>query len=69
MKLKEGFEFIDSIEELAAMPSIALDIMGMLNDPGARVNDIVEKVQLDQAMISYILKSCNSPLYGIRSEV
>lgn len=69
MKLKEGFEFIDSIEELSAMPSIALDIMGMLNDPSSSVHSIVEKVQLDQAMISYILKSCNSALYGIRTEV
>lgn len=69
MNLKEGFEFIDSIEELSAMPAIALDVMAMLNDPTSSVHNIVEKVQLDQAMISYILKSCNSALYGIRSEV
>lgn len=69
MKLKEGFEFIDGIEELSAMPSIALDLMGMLNDATSSVREIVEKVKLDQAMISYILKTCNSPLYGIRTEV
>jgi len=69
MNLKEGFEFIDSIEELSAMPAIALDIMGMLNDPGASVKEIVVKVRLDQAMVSYILKNCNSPYYGIRQEI
>jgi putative nucleotidyltransferase with HDIG domain len=69
MNLKEGFEFIDKIEELSAMPAIALDIMGMLNDPSSAVKDIVAKVRLDQAMVSYILKHCNSPFYGIRQEV
>jgi putative nucleotidyltransferase with HDIG domain len=69
MKLKEGYEFIDRIEELSAMPSIALDLMGMLNEPGSSVRTIVEKVQLDQAMISYILKTCNSPLFGVRTQV
>ena len=69
MKLKEGYEFIDRIEELSAMPSIALDLMGMLNEPGSSVRTIVEKVQLDQAMVSYILKTCNSPLFGVRTQV
>ncbi|MCP5051424.1 MAG: HDOD domain-containing protein [bacterium] len=69
MNLKEGFTFIDNIEELSAMPAIALDVMGMLNDPNSRVKNIVEKVRLDQAMVSYIIKHCNSPFYGIRSEV
>lgn len=69
MNLKEGFEFIDKIEELSAMPAIALDVMAMLNDPSSSVHSIVEKVQLDQAMISYILKNCNSALYGVRTQI
>ncbi|MCP4156078.1 MAG: HDOD domain-containing protein [bacterium] len=69
MKLEEGLKFVENIEELSAMPSIALDLMSMLNDPSSTVKFIVEKVKLDQALISYILKNCNSPLYGIRNEV
>ncbi len=69
MTLKHGFEFIDKIEELSAMPSIALDLMSMLNDPTSSVKTIVEKIRLDPAMITYTLKSCNSPLYGVRNEV
>lgn len=69
MNLKEGIAFIDKIEELSAMPAIALDVMAMLNDASSSVKEIVEKVRLDQAMVSYVLKTCNSPLYGVRSEV
>lgn len=69
MNLKEGLEFIDSIEELSAMPAIALDVMAMVNDMTTSVNDIAQKVRLDQAMVSFILKACNSPLYGVRQEV
>ncbi|MCP4215372.1 MAG: HDOD domain-containing protein, partial [bacterium] len=69
MNLEKDFKFIDKIEELAAMPSIALDLMAMLNDPSSSVTNIVDRVKLDQAMISYILKNCNSPLYGVRNEV
>jgi len=69
MNLKEGIAFIDKIEELSAMPALALDIMSMLNDPSSAVTEIVNKIRLDQAMVSFILKNCNSPLYGIRTEV
>jgi putative nucleotidyltransferase with HDIG domain len=69
MNLKEGLKFIDSIEELSAMPGIALDTMAMLNDPRVSVKEIVDKVMLDQAMVSFILKNCNSPFYGIRTEI
>lgn len=69
MNLQEGLNYIDNIEDLSAMPSIALDLMALLNDPTSTLKMIVDKVQLDQAMISYILKNCNSPLYGVRTEV
>lgn len=69
MNLKEGFEFIDRIEDLSAMPAIAMDIMGMLNDSSASVKAIVDKVRLDQAMVSYILKHCNSAFYGVKQEI
>lgn len=69
MNLKEGFTFIDNIEDLSAMPSLALDVMAMLNDSTSTVNNIVDKLKLDQAMVSSILRTCNSPLYGIRTEV
>jgi putative nucleotidyltransferase with HDIG domain len=69
MILKERLKFIDKIEELSAMPGIALDVMGMLNDSSSALKQIVEKVMLDQAMVSFILKACNSPLYGLLDEV
>lgn len=61
--------FIDDIKELAAIPSLALDLMAMLNDSTTPVNDIIEKIKLDQGMVSFLIKCCNSPLFGIRREV
>lgn len=69
MELKEGIDFISKIEALSAMPAIALDVMGMLNDSATTVKDIVDKVMLDQAMVSFVLKGCNSPFFGIRTEI
>jgi putative nucleotidyltransferase with HDIG domain len=67
--LKEGLAFIEKIDALSAMPSIAMDVMGMLNDPSVSVKEITDKIRLDPAMVAFVLKNCNSPLYGIRSEV
>lgn len=65
----EGIAIINKVGDLSAMPAIAMDVMGMLNDPSSTVKGIVDKIRLDQAMVSYILRNCNSPLYGIRTEV
>jgi len=67
--INEGLKFIEKIDDLSALPSIAMDIMGMLNDPSSSVKEIVSKISLDQAMVSYVMKNCNSALYGVRTEV
>jgi len=35
-EIKRRFIFIDRIEDLSAMPSLAMDVMAMLNDPAQR---------------------------------
>lgn len=61
--------FIDAIEELSAVPTLAMDVMAMLNDPTINVKQIVQKIELDTGMAAFILKYCNSPLLGVRTEV
>ncbi len=62
-------KFIGSIEELGAMPSIALDVMGLINDTGSTVDDIVKRLRLDEALVAYILKFCNSAAFGMKREI
>lgn len=62
-------EFIGSIEELGAMPSIALDVMGLVNDTNSTVSDIVTRIRLDEALVAYILKFCNSAAFGMKREI
>ncbi|MCP4221439.1 MAG: HDOD domain-containing protein [bacterium] len=61
--------FIDRIEELTAMSTVALDLMAMLNSPSTTLSDITSKVKLDPAITAYILKYCNSPFLGLRSHI
>jgi putative nucleotidyltransferase with HDIG domain len=69
MLKEKDLSFIDKIDEISSVPSIILDLMSMLNDSSANINTIVEKIKLDPGMVSFVLKTCNSPLYGIRNKV
>ncbi len=62
-------EIIAKVEEINAMPRITLDVMGLLNEPGTTISDITNKVKLDEALVAFILRNCNSPLYAIKSEI
>ncbi len=62
-------EIIEQVEEINAMPRIALDLLGMINEPGITISELTKKIKLDEALIAYILRNCNSPLYGIKTEI
>jgi putative nucleotidyltransferase with HDIG domain len=62
-------DVIDGIEELQSLPTLALDVMAMLNDPSVSVKEVAGKIILDQSLVSFILKQCNSPLYGIKEKI
>ncbi len=62
-------EIISNLEETNAMPKISLDLMGLINDPGTTILEVSKKVKLDEALAAFILKNCNSPLYGIKNEI
>jgi len=69
MDTNQIIEKLNALDELTAMPNIAMDLMAMLNDPSSLVKDIVQKIKLDEALTIFVLKSCNSALYGIRKEI
>ena len=61
--------FIDKIEELKAIPPLVIDLMTLLNDSSIPIYIIEEKIKLDPAITSYLLKQCNSPLLGFRTPI
>lgn len=62
-------EIIAKVDEISAMPNITLDLMGLINESGTSISDLEKKVKSDEALAAFILKNCNSPLYGIKSEI
>ncbi len=62
-------EIISQVDDINAMPGITLDIMGLLNERGTTIMDLTKKIKTDEALAAFILKNCNSPLYGIKSEI
>lgn len=55
----------EQLHNLSAMPLVILDLMAMVNDPASSVRHIEEKIKTDQALVAYLLKSVNSPFYGL----
>lgn len=69
MTAKRDLSFIDNIRELSAMPKISTDLMTMFQDTSRSWKDIAEKIKLDPALALFILKTSNSPFYGIKHEI
>lgn len=60
---------IDKLEEFTGLPSLVLDLMGLISEPGTTTQDLVNRLELDEALAAYLLKQCNSAAYGIREEI
>lgn len=69
MKTKGDLSFIDGIEELRAIPSLITEVTAMLNAPYFDTKAIAEKIKLDPAMATFILKFCNSPFLGLKAPI
>ncbi len=69
MEEKVDRGLIRGIEEFSAIPSIALNTMGLLNNPAITIKEIINQIKLDVALVAFILKNCNSFLFGLKQEV
>ena len=65
----QDLSFIDDIKSLSTMPAIIVDLLALLNDSTTQTKQIDSKLKLDPGIVAYLLKCCNSPLFGIRKEV
>ncbi len=60
---------LHQIQELATLPTVALKILKLLEDPNVNVNDIARLIETDVAISVKIIRVANSPIYGLRNEV
>lgn len=67
--LRERMKFIDSIDDIPAMPDIVMQLLGKLNNPRIKFREVEKLIALDPGLTSYILRITNSPLLGLRTEV
>ncbi len=69
MSDRKDLSFIDNIKELTAMPKISTDLMEMFQDTSRTWKEIADKINLDPALATFVLKTSNSPFYGIKHEI
>jgi putative nucleotidyltransferase with HDIG domain len=69
MSIKEKLAFIENIEESLSIPSFVLTLMTKINNPKSTVAEIEKLINIDPALVSYILKLSNSLIFGLREEV
>jgi putative nucleotidyltransferase with HDIG domain len=62
-------EKLERIHELPTLPAIVIELNRKLQDHDTPVEDLIETIETDQAIVLKILKMVNSAFYGCRSQV
>ena len=60
---------LDRVNNLAALPKVAMEIMSLVDDVQAVAADFYNKIEQDPALTSRILKTVNSSFFGLPGEV
>jgi putative nucleotidyltransferase with HDIG domain len=63
------FKKLDKIDELLTLPSIALEVNGLLRDLNTSTKQLSDVIQKDQAIVSKILRLVNSAFFGFQSRI
>ncbi len=60
---------VQQIDDLPAIPEMAIRILELRDDPDATVEQLVEVIQMDPAMTAQVIRYANSPLYTRSGQV
>jgi len=60
---------VDSIEDLATLPEVALRIARMVEDPSSSATDIGREISRDAALTARLLRIANSPALGHHGKI
>jgi putative nucleotidyltransferase with HDIG domain len=62
-------DILKRVGALPPLPTTAVKLMNVLNDPRSTVDDIVETIRYDQAITGQVLRLCNSAYFGLSRTV
>ncbi len=60
---------VENIREIATLPSVITELMGLLDDPNVSLRKLGSIVEADPALTVKVLRVANSPFYGIRGRI
>lgn len=60
---------VQSIQNLPPLPTIALEVNRLLQDMETTIDQLVELIEKDQALVMKLLKLVNSSFYGFKNQV
>jgi putative nucleotidyltransferase with HDIG domain len=60
---------LESIHDLPTLPVIVVELNRMLQDHGTAVEELIETIEKDPAIVLKLLKLVNSAFYGFRSQI
>jgi putative nucleotidyltransferase with HDIG domain len=69
MEKKDVFKKLDRINDLPALPAIAMEVNRLLRDYNTSINELADKIEKDQAITAKILKLVNSSFFGFRAKI
>ena len=56
-------------DDLPSLPAVALQVIKLVRDPDVSAQAIVEVLKSDPALVTKLLRTVNSPLFGLRQKV
>ncbi len=60
---------IRKLSKLSTLPTVAFDVMRLLENPRASVSDLTKLISADQILTARILKHANSANYGFQQQI
>lgn len=58
-----------AVKEIPSLPSVVNDIIQSLNDESANIQLLTDKIMMDPALATRVLKIANSPFYGLSGKI
>lgn len=62
-------KILENLEEFPTLPTIYSNLLECIANPRSTVNDVAQIISKDQSAALKVLKSVNSPLYGLSKKV
>lgn len=62
-------ELMEQIEHVPMLPETVQKVEMVFNNPNSTMNDMADAIKADPIITAYILKTANSPLYGLSRTV